>query len=123
MAKRRGNGKGSITHRKNGGWCAQYVVFTTQGRKRRTLYGKTRQEVATKLAKALSDREGSLLFDAGSLTVGEYFTSSLPLEEWRSKTSLLPMSKPSTGTVWIADSLLPQCRRFMWCSTKHSLRQ
>jgi hypothetical protein len=33
MANRRGNGEGSITRRKNGGWCAQYVVFTTQGRK------------------------------------------------------------------------------------------
>jgi integrase len=69
---KRGNGEGSITRRKNGGWCAQYVVHTAEGRKRKTLYGKTRQEVAAKLAKALSDREGGLLFDAGSLTVGEY---------------------------------------------------
>jgi integrase len=71
MAKR-GNGEGSITRRKTGGWCAQYTVYTSQGRKRKTLYGKTRQEVAAKLAKALSDREGGLLFDAGSLTVAGY---------------------------------------------------
>jgi integrase len=69
---KRGNGEGSISRRKGGGWCAQYVVYTSEGRKRRTLYGKTRQEVATKLSKALADREGGLTFDAGNLTVGEY---------------------------------------------------
>jgi integrase len=57
MAKKRGNGEGSISRRKNGGWMAQYAVYTAEGRKRKTLYGKTRQEVATKLARALSDRE------------------------------------------------------------------
>jgi integrase len=45
-------------------------VYTSEGRKRRTIYGKTRQEVAAKLSKALADREGGLTFDAGSLTVG-----------------------------------------------------
>ncbi len=69
---KRGNGEGTITRRKNGGWMGQYVVHTAEGRKRRTVYGKTRKEVAEKLAKALSDREGGLVFDAGRLTVGEY---------------------------------------------------
>ncbi len=69
---RRGNGEGSITRRKNGGWCAQYTVHTAEGRKRKTLYGKTRQEVAAKLAKALSDREGGLTYDAENLKLGEY---------------------------------------------------
>ena len=72
MAQKRGNGEGSISRRKNSGWMAQYSVYTTQGRKRKTIYGKTRQEVAAKLAKALSDREGGFTFDAGSLTVGEW---------------------------------------------------
>jgi integrase len=72
MTKKRGNGEGSITRRKNGGWCAQYTVYTGEGRKRKTLYGKTRVEVAAKLAKALSDREGGLVFDAGNRTVGDY---------------------------------------------------
>ena len=52
------NGEGSISRRRNGGWCAQYTVHTSEGRKRRTLYGKTPQEVATKLSKALADLEG-----------------------------------------------------------------
>jgi hypothetical protein len=50
---KRGNGEGSISRRKHGGWSAQYVVYTSEGRKRRTLYGKTRAEVAAKLSKAL----------------------------------------------------------------------
>jgi integrase len=69
---KRGNGEGSISRRKGGGWMAQYVVHTAEGRKRRTVYGKTRKEVAKKLAKGLSDRENGLVFDAGNLTVGEY---------------------------------------------------
>jgi integrase len=69
---KRGNGEGSISRRKNGGWCTQFTVYTSEGRKRRTLYGKTQQEVATKLSKALADREGGLTFDAGATTVGEY---------------------------------------------------
>jgi hypothetical protein len=46
-------------------------VYTSEGRKRRTLYGKTRQVVAAKLSKALADRESGLTFDAGASTVGE----------------------------------------------------
>ena len=76
MSRKRGNGEGSISRRKGGGWMAQYVVYTAEGRKRRTLYGKTRQEVAGKLAKALSDRGDGLIFNAGKMKVGEY------LERW-----------------------------------------
>lgn len=70
---KRGNGEGSIGRRKNGGWMAQYIVHTAEGnRKRKTIYGKTRVEVAKKLAKAVSDRERGLVFDDKGLTVGEY---------------------------------------------------
>jgi hypothetical protein len=65
MAGKRGNGEGSISRRKNGGWRTQYAVYTSEGRKRKTLYGKTRAEVAAKLSKALSGREDGLIFDAG----------------------------------------------------------
>ena len=73
MAKKRGNGEGTTPYkRKNGLWCAQYTVHTAEGRRRKTLYGKTRQEVATKLAKALSDRDGGTFFDAANQTRGEF---------------------------------------------------
>src|SRR3954447_2848581 len=72
LSKKRGNGEGSIHRRKDGSWCAQYTFYTAKGRKRKTLYGKTRAEVAKKLAKALSAREDGVVFDAENLTIGEY---------------------------------------------------
>ncbi|BBL79083.1 Tyrosine recombinase XerC [Rubrobacter xylanophilus DSM 9941] len=75
---KRGNGEGSISRRKNGTWRAEYTVYTAEGRKRNTLYGKTRREVAEKLAKAIADRNGGIVYDAGKLTVGEY------LDRWLS---------------------------------------
>jgi integrase len=72
LSRKRGNGEGSIYRRKDGGWCAQYTVYTDKGRKRKTLYGKTRAEVAAKLAKAASDRDDGLVFDAENLKLGEY---------------------------------------------------
>ncbi len=69
---RRGNGEGSITRRKDGLYVARYTVQTATGTKRPAIYGKIRKEVAEKLAKAIADRDGGLIFDADNLTVGEY---------------------------------------------------
>ena len=74
---KRGNGEGSVCRRKGGGWMAQYVIYTSAGRKRKTVYGKTRAEAATKLAKAVSNRADGLTFDARNLTVGKYLDSWL----------------------------------------------
>ena len=75
---KRGNGEGSIYRRKDGRWVGQYLVYTDGGPKYRYSYGKTRQAVAEKLTKAMADRDGGLIFDAGNLTVGEY------LDRWLS---------------------------------------
>ena len=69
---KRGNGEGSIGRRKDGLYMARYTVQTATGPKRKILYGKTRQEVAAKLSKALADRESGLTFDADNVTVAEY---------------------------------------------------
>lgn len=69
---KRGNGEGTITRRKNGGWMAQYYVYTTEGRKRKTLYGKTRVETTKKLARVVSQRADGIVFDDQGLTMGEY---------------------------------------------------
>ena len=61
---KRGNGEGSISRRKTGGWMAQYTVYTAEGRKRRTLYGKTRAEVSEQLTKAMADRDGVIGYEA-----------------------------------------------------------
>jgi integrase len=72
MAKRRGNNEGSIYRRKDGYWVGQYGVETATGRKTRYIYGKRREDVREKLTKAIADRDGGLVYDAGNITVGEY---------------------------------------------------
>ena len=72
MSKKRGNGEGSITKRKDGRWMARYTVHTANGPKRRHIYGRTRQEVAAMLAKAMIDRDGGIELDPSSVTVNEY---------------------------------------------------
>jgi hypothetical protein len=48
---KRSSGEGSVVKRKDGRRCAAYTV----GGKRHYMYGKTRQEVATKLKEALAE--------------------------------------------------------------------
>src|SRR5215218_9116687 len=75
---RRGNGEGSITRNKKSGlYMARYWVETPKGPKRKTIYGKTRQEVAGVLNKALAERADGLVFDDENMTVGEYLDSWL----------------------------------------------
>jgi integrase len=70
---KRGNGEGSITRRKDGLYMARYTVEMPDGmRKRKTIYGKEREEVAEKLIEALSKRNRGLVFDADNLKLGEY---------------------------------------------------
>ena len=38
-------------------------MHTAKGPKRKYIYGRTRQEVAEKLSKAVSDRVGGVVFD------------------------------------------------------------
>ncbi len=73
MSKKRGNGEGSITKRKDGRWWGRYYVHTPAGRKQRAVYGKTRAEVAVKMRRVMADLDGGVYFDAGTVTVGEYF--------------------------------------------------
>jgi integrase len=76
MPRKRGNGEGSIYRRTHGTWAAQYTVWTAEGRKRRSVSGKTRAEVSRKLTEAMANRDDGLVYDAGKLTVGEY------LDKW-----------------------------------------
>ncbi len=79
MAKKNGNGEGSRPRKRpDGRWEARYTIHTPKGPKRETLYGRIRQEVAEKLARALSDRAQGLTFEAGSLKLGEYLDRWLP---------------------------------------------
>src|SRR5215213_4893280 len=72
MSKRRGRGEGSIYRRKGGLWVGQYTVQTAEGTKTKYIYSKTRKDVATRLAKAIAERDAGLVLDAGALTLGAY---------------------------------------------------
>ncbi len=89
MAKR-GNGEGSITrHKKSGLYMARYTVETATGPKRKTIYGKEREEVAEKLIDALSNRNKGLVFEGEDQMLSAY------LDRWLSGT-VKGSVKPST---------------------------
>ena len=121
---KKGNGEGSIyPHKKNGkkvGYRGAYTSHSAKGPKRRYVSGKTREEVRRKLAKAMADRDGGLVFDAGVLTVGEY------LDRWlkevkdtvRQSThgrygyAIEPHIKPAIGRIKLKDLTSAQVRWF-----------
>jgi len=77
MARKRGNGEGSITrHKKSGLYMARYWVETPKGPKRKTIYGKSRQQVAHELTKVLAARADGIVHDDENMIVGEY------LDKW-----------------------------------------
>ena len=89
MAKggRRGNGEGTITRRTDGRWEARITLL--DGR-RKCFYGRTRQEVATRLNQAQHDQGMGLpIVTNERLTVGAY------LEQWL-ETMRPPRVRPST---------------------------
>lgn len=76
--RRRGNREGSVFRRKDGRWAASITVgYDAHGRQRkRTVYGRTRSEVAQKLASLLSDQREGRVADPSKETVGQF------LERW-----------------------------------------
>lgn len=86
MGTRRGNSEGTIIRRSDGRWEAR-ITLEAGGRK--SFYGKTRQDVARKLAAAISDQ------DKGLPIVGERQTLAQYLAIW------LEATKPSIRlTTW-----------------------
>src|SRR5581483_11189652 len=71
--KRRGRGEGSVFQRADGRWVGSVGLgYGGDGkRKRRTVYGATKQEVVEKLDQLRGDARAGTLPDAGGLTVGQ----------------------------------------------------
>lgn len=68
--QKRGNGEGGKPRqRPDGRWEARYYVDG----KRRSVYGKTRKEVATKLINALATKDDVLAFEPSNVTIREFF--------------------------------------------------
>jgi integrase len=72
--RKRGNGEGSIYQRSDGTWCS--ALWAENG-KRKVIYGRTRQDVADKLAVALADRAKGLPIAVERQTVAAFLTSWL----------------------------------------------
>lgn len=72
--KRRGNGEGSVYQRADGTWCATYSSgYNEQGkRRRRTIFGKTKQKVQDKLRQLTSEIDAGVTIEPQRTTVGEY---------------------------------------------------
>src|ERR1700686_3121255 len=74
---RRGNGEGTISKRPNGTYDAK---VTTEGGKRKSIYGKTRKEVQEKLKVALREQQQGTLVTAPQQTMKQF------LEDWLENT-------------------------------------
>ena len=51
---------------------ARYTVETPTGKKRKTVYGKTRKEASERLTEALAQVQKGIIADAGAMTVGAF---------------------------------------------------
>ncbi len=69
MAKKRANNEGSIVKRSDGRWMARISLGSG---KRKTYYGKTRQDVARQLAAAIRDKDCGLPIVGEKQTVAQY---------------------------------------------------
>lgn len=80
--KYRGNGEGTISRRKDGRWVARYHIQTSEGPKRKALYGHSRAEAASKLAAAIAQRDGKpISTEPSKLPICEYFDEWLVSKE------------------------------------------
>jgi integrase len=80
MAKKRGNNEGTIVRRKDGRWMASITIGRdpqTGKLKRACFYGKTRQEVAALLSKALRDKGQGVFVAPHKLTLGAWLDTWL----------------------------------------------
>lgn len=87
---RRGNNEGSIYKRKDGRWAATINFGWQDGKyKRKTFYGKTRQEVQEKLTEALHTFQQGLPITTERQTIGHF------IERWL-EDSVKPSVRPKT---------------------------
>jgi integrase len=75
---RRGRGEGGVRYRADKGlWCGE--VRTGAGQKRRSVYGKTKQEVQEKLRRLHNDVAAGIGADAATMTVGQWLARWLEM--------------------------------------------
>jgi integrase len=80
--RRRGHGEGTIYHRPDGRWEAVVDLGWQDGKRhRKYLYGRTRREVAEKLARALRARQEHVPFVSERTTVEQFLQAWLKTVE------------------------------------------
>ena len=78
MTKRKSKGDGSVYKRKDGRWVGKYSATMPTGEtKTRYVYARTRKDAAARLRAALGERGNGLVYDDGTLTVGEFLNKWL----------------------------------------------
>ena len=106
--RKAGNGEGSIRNKKrsDGRWEARYTVMIDGAWKRRSVFGRTRDEVAKKLRAALSAR------DAGAQPVSAKETVASYLETWLkgAASTLRPRTQASYRQI-VSDHLITELGR------------
>ncbi len=76
MAKKRGNGEGSIVKRKDGSWMGRVTVGRNENGtlKRQCFYGKTRAEVAEKINGVINKINNGTYTEASKMKVSEWLS-------------------------------------------------
>jgi len=100
MAKRRGNGEGSITKRKDGKWQGSVLIGydpETGKPKRKYFYSQTRKEVQDKINEVALKVAAGTYREPSKLTVAEWFT------------------------IWLNDYMKPSLRPTTWESYKYQV--
>lgn len=112
--KVRGQNEGSIRQRKDGSWEARYTIGRDSDGKQiqKSIYGKTRPQVAKKLTKALNDINLGIYVEPSKITVSSWLDTWL--EEYK-KPSIKPKTyesyevlvrkhiKPNLGNILLRD--------------------
>ena len=121
MAKKE-NGAGSIRKRKDGSWEARFCAGTDPGTGkpiRKSVYGKTKGEVALKLREATAAIDKGDFFEPSKITVGkwvdtwlaEYTGDKKYLTVKHYKAQCNTHIKPALGAVRLADLTAPQIQK------------
>lgn len=115
MGKRRANGEGSVKKRSNGTWEGRVTIDN----KRKSIYGKTREEVREKMAKIIAERDEGIYIEPTKMTVADmvqlwqtdYLVDVAPSTKARYDIDVRLRILPTLGRVLLSDLTSPMIQR------------
>jgi len=120
---RQGNGEGTIYHRADGRWEAKVTVGYDPGTgkpKRQCVYGRTRSEVAEKLARILDEIHQGIYTQPEKITMGQWLNTWLAGKKrirrstWESYEMMIRLHiRPALGNVPLRKIQRPQLQRLL----------